>query len=116
MWLLAFSCTSDPVEDEDEDGLHDLPPVSWKGQLIELGTDVEAESCPSTLSDMDEYMGGVDEHIRSNTSYPVRYHLLAELGPSDDAFELQEGLNLIRIIKPVAAEGRVRFSMEMTCF
>lgn len=37
-------------------------------------------------------------------------------GPLSPAVELAAGLHLIRIIKPVEAEGRVRFSLGMECF
>jgi hypothetical protein len=39
----------------------------------------------------------------------------AEAGQLPAAFELHEGLNLIRILKPIEAEGRVRFSIGMSC-
>ena len=88
--LLALSCTSEPAEGEG--GLRDLPPIDWKGRFIEFGTDVDTEICPSTLPAMDEYMEGVDEHVRSNASYPVRYYYLQEqlthygFGCGDDAW------------------------------
>lgn len=76
--LVAVSCGG---EHEGEDhGFHDLPPITWKGSYIEFGSDVDAEVCPATLPAENEYMQGVDEYVRSNTIYPIRYyHLRQEL-------------------------------------
>lgn len=63
----------------DEDGqFRDLPPITWRGSHIEFGSDVDAEICPATLPSENEYMEGVDEYVRSNTAYPIRYYHLRE--------------------------------------
>ena len=85
--LLLCSCGERPEEDPT---LHELPPISWKGSYIEFGTDVDSVVCPQTLPLMDEYMGGVDEHVRSGTTYPIRYfHLRDDL--TDYGFGCPEG-------------------------
>lgn len=43
------------------------------------------------------------------TSRTVEEHYI------DQSFELREGLTLVRIIKPIEAEGRVRFSVNLLC-
>jgi hypothetical protein len=72
----ALSCGPDSEGGDHE--LHDLPPITWKGSYIEFGSDMDAEVCPATLPSMNEYMEGVNEHVRSNTIYPIRYYHLRE--------------------------------------
>lgn len=85
--LLLCACGEHPEEDPT---LHGLPPISWEGSYIEFGTDVDSVVCEQTLPLMDEYMGGVDEHVRSGTTYPIRYfHLRDEL--TDYGFGCPEG-------------------------
>jgi hypothetical protein len=73
--LLLCSCGERP---EENPTFHDLPPISWSGSHIEFGSDVDSMVCPQTLPLMDDYMGGVDEHVRSGTMYPIRYLYLKE--------------------------------------
>jgi hypothetical protein len=73
--IAMVSCGQEP---EDEYELHDLPPITWSGSHLEFGNDVDAEVCPATLPLENEYMQGVDEYVRSNTTYPIRYYLLRE--------------------------------------
>jgi hypothetical protein len=76
--LTLGSCSEG--SDTGDSGLHDLPRTSWRGDFIEFGTDVDSSICPQTLTSLDEYMGGVDEHIRSGASLPIRYfHLSKDL-------------------------------------
>jgi hypothetical protein len=72
--ILLFVASCVPEGDE----LHDLPPISWRGSHIEFGSDVDEVICPATLPTENEYMEGVDEYVRSDTSYPVRYYHLHE--------------------------------------
>lgn len=73
--LHALSCVGGG---DGESGLHDLPPISWRGEYIEFGTDVAEEICPATLPAMNEYMEGVSEYVRSDTIFPVRYYRLSD--------------------------------------
>lgn len=76
--LVALSCGGEPGSEDH--GFHDLPPIVWKGSHIEFGSDVDSEICPATLRSENEYMEGVDEYVRSNTIFPIRYyHLRQEL-------------------------------------
>jgi hypothetical protein len=85
--LLMCSCGERPEEDST---LHDLPPISWRGSYIEFGSDVDSVVCPQTLPLMDDYMGSVDEYVRSGTTYPIRYfHLREDL--TDYGFGCPEG-------------------------
>jgi hypothetical protein len=88
MLSVVLSCGPD-LDGEDRE-LHDLPPIRWRGSYIEFGTDVDSVVCPQTLPLMDEYMGGVDEHVRSSTTYPIQYfHLRDDL--TDYGFGCPEG-------------------------
>lgn len=74
--LVGFVACGEPQEELPRE-LYDLPAISWKGEYVEFGTDVETNVCPQTLPFMDEYMGSVDEHVRSGTTYPIRYFYLS---------------------------------------
>lgn len=62
----------------DQGGFQDLPSISWRGSYIAFGTDVDEDLCPATLPMEDEYMEGVNEYVRSNASFPIRYYHLRE--------------------------------------
>lgn len=62
----------------EEPRLTDLPPITWSGRYIELGTDSETMLCPATMPSLDEYMGGVAARVRSDVAYPVEYYYLSE--------------------------------------
>ena len=72
----VLSCVDAP--EDDHGSLHNLPPISWRGEYVEFGTDVETEICPQTISSLDEYMEAVSETVRSNTTYPIQYYYLRE--------------------------------------
>jgi hypothetical protein len=77
--LTVLSCKgSGGCPSGENHGLHDLPPIRWSGSHIEFGSDVDAELCPATLTSMDEYMEGVSEYVRSDTTFPIRYYHLEE--------------------------------------
>jgi hypothetical protein len=84
----VLSCSEAP-----EDGGHELrglPPLQWRGSHIEFGSDVDAEVCPATLPSEDEYMEGVLEYVRSNTTYPIGYYRL-DRDLADYGFGCPEG-------------------------
>lgn len=73
--LLSMLSCVEPSDDEDR-RLHGLPSITWRGDYVEFGTDVESSICGGTLPSLDDYMGGVDEYVRSGTVYPIRYYRL----------------------------------------
>lgn len=72
----VLSCADGPAADGPE--LTDLPPITWSGRYIELGTDSEATVCPATMPSLDEYMGGVAARVQSDVTYPIEYYYLSE--------------------------------------
>jgi hypothetical protein len=85
---VVLSCGEPP--DDGGGGLRDLPPIQWSGSYIEFGSDVDVEVCPATLPSEDEYMEGVDEYVRSNTTFPIGYYRLGE-DLTDYGFSCPEG-------------------------
>src|SRR5690606_23545931 len=72
----AASC-ADAGEGGDET-LRNLPSISWRGEFVEFGTDIDSDVCPQTLPTMEEYVEGVSEHVRAATNFPIRYYHLSE--------------------------------------
>lgn len=72
--LSLSSCEMHPTGEDSK--FRVLPPITWQGRFLEFGTDVDVDICPAMLPSLDEYIRGVDEYVRSNTSLPVRYYYL----------------------------------------
>jgi hypothetical protein len=62
----------------DESWLEERPPITWRGEYVEFGTDVETTVCPATLPLLDEYMASAAARLRSDATFPIAYYYLAE--------------------------------------